>query len=97
MGPIAPGPLFTKRADVLPQDLVKTRNHKIRISTFPIALKCDRHLGSSAAEMPVKFQSDTVITTSNLDLTRLDGKMSYRLVNRGPNWVKLSANYLPEG
>ena len=24
-------PLFTKRTDVLPQDLVKSRNHEIRI------------------------------------------------------------------
>ena len=36
-----------------------------------IALKFDRPLGSSAAEMPVKFQNDTVIRTSNLVASRL--------------------------
>ena len=32
-----------------------------RISTFPIAVKFGRRLGSDAAESPVKFQSDEVI------------------------------------
>ena len=50
------GPLFTKRTDVLPQDLVKSRSRAIRVETFPIAaLKFDRHIGSSAAELPVTF------------------------------------------
>ena len=60
------GPPFTKRTDVLPQDRVTSRGRDIRVYTFPIAVKFDRHLGSSAAEMPIKFQSDTIITTSNL-------------------------------
>ena len=30
------------------------------------ALKFDRHLGSCAADMHLKFQSDTIIITSNL-------------------------------
>ena len=34
-------------------------------------MKFDRHLGSSAAEMPVKFQSDTIITASDLAASRL--------------------------
>ena len=34
--------------------------------TFSITLKLDRHLGSSVAELPAKFQSDTIIITSNL-------------------------------
>ena len=51
----AAGPLFTKMTDALPQDLVKTRNREIRVYTFLIALKFDRHLGSAAAEMPVNF------------------------------------------
>ena len=38
---------------------------------LPIALKFDRHLGSSAAEMPVKLQRDTIIITSNLVASRL--------------------------
>ena len=58
------GPLFTKRTDVLPQDLVKSRTREIRVSTFPISLKFDRHLG--AVEMLVKFHSDTIIIISNL-------------------------------
>ena len=35
-------------------------------SYFCHSSKFDRHLGSSAAEMPVKFRSDAVIITSNL-------------------------------
>ena len=66
-----PGPLFTKRTDVLPQDLMKSRNREIRIQTFPIALKFDKHIGSSAAEMPVKLQSDTTIMSCNLATPRL--------------------------
>ena len=42
-----PGTLFTKRTGVLTQDLVKPRRREIRVQTFPIALKFDRHLGSS--------------------------------------------------
>ena len=37
----------------------------------PIALKFDRHLGSRAAEVPVKFQSDAIIWTTNLVALRL--------------------------
>ena len=42
--------------------------------------------GSAAAEVPVKFQSDTTIATSNLVASRFGGKTSYRLVNRGPGF-----------
>ena len=42
----------------------------------------DTHLGSSAAEMPVKFQSDTISWLR--DFTRFGGKTSYSLVNRCP-------------
>ena len=56
---------FTERTDVLPQDLVKSRNREIHIYTFSIALKFDRHLGSGAAEMPAKFQKDIIIITPN--------------------------------
>ena len=38
---------------------------------FPIALKFGRYLGSAAAELSVKFQSDTTIATSNLAASRL--------------------------
>ena len=63
------------------------QSHEIQAQTFPIALKFDWHLGSSAAEMSVNFQSDTIIITSNpmasRDFMRFGGKTSYRLVNRG--------------
>ena len=52
------GPVFTKRTGVLPHD-------------FLIALKFDKHLDSSAAEMPVEIQSDTIIKTSDLAALRL--------------------------
>ena len=65
------GHLFTKRTDVLPQDLVKPRGREIHVQTFPITLKFDRHLGSSAAEMPVKFQSNTITLTPYLSASRL--------------------------
>ena len=67
----APGHLFTKRTDALPQDLVKSRSREIRVEIFSIALKFDRHLDSSTAEMPVKFQSDTSIIEPNLAASRL--------------------------
>ena len=56
---------------ILPQDLVKSRSHEIRVQIFPIALKFDRYLGSSAAEMPVKYQNDTINITCNLVALRL--------------------------
>ena len=65
-----PEPLFTKRTDVLPQDIVKILSRKIQIQTFQIAVKFDRDLGSSAAEMPVKFQRDTVNIASNIENLR---------------------------
>ena len=58
------GLLFTKRTNVLPQNLVKPRSRKIRVYTSPIAIKCDPLIGSGAAEIPVKFQSDTRFLTS---------------------------------
>ena len=54
-----PGPLFTKWTDVLSQVLAKSQRREIRVQTFPIALKFDKHIGNGAAEIPVKSQSDT--------------------------------------
>ena len=59
------GPLFTKRTDFLPQDLVKSRSREILVYSFPVALKFDKQLGSSAAEMPVKFQGVEVVKSTN--------------------------------
>ena len=68
----SPGRLFTKRTNALPQDLMKPWSREIRIIwTFPIALKFDRHLGGSFADMPVKFRVDMIIITSNLAGSRL--------------------------
>ena len=50
--------LLTKRADVLPQDLVKSRSREIACYNDHIALKFDRHLESAAVEVPEKFQGD---------------------------------------
>ena len=66
-----PGPLFTKRQDVLPPNLVKSRSHEIGCFNGRIALKFVRHLGSSAAEVPAKFQSDWKSLNPNLAASRL--------------------------
>ena len=60
------GPLFTTRTVVLSQDPVKSRSRLSHVETSSIALKFDRHIDSSSAEMPVKFQRDTIIITPNL-------------------------------
>ena len=52
-------------------EVPKPRYSDLDFLTFLTALKFDRHLGSSVAEMPVKFQSDTIIITSNLAGSRL--------------------------
>ena len=52
------GLLFTKRLDVLPQDLVESRSREIGCYDNRIALKFSTHLGSAADELPVKWQSD---------------------------------------
>ena len=44
----------------------------------PIFLKSKRHLGSSAAEISVKLQSDKIITTSNLAASRLHKILAVR-------------------
>ena len=43
---------------------------KFRFRFLKFAVKIDRHLGSSSAEMPVKYQSDTIIITPNLETLR---------------------------
>ena len=62
-----PGLLFTKRTNVLRQDLAKSRGR----DSVSIAMKFDRHLGSSAVEMPVKFLSGTLIIIFNLATSSL--------------------------
>ena len=60
-----PGPLFIKRTDVLPQDLVKSRSREIGFYHDRIALKFDMHLGNT-----VKFQSDWKRLNPNLAVSR---------------------------
>ena len=60
------GPPFTKRTGDLPQYFVKSRSREFGCYNDRIALKFHRHLGSRAAEMPVKFQSDWRSLNSNL-------------------------------
>ena len=80
-----PGALITRPTGVLPQDFVQSRSRGIRVYTFPIALQFDRHLGSSAADMPVNLR--TIRSLYNQiywlwDFTRFCGSMSFCLVNR---------------
>ena len=63
------GPLFTKRLDVLPRDLVKFRSREIGCFNDCVALKIDRHLGS--ADVPDKFQSGWKSLIPNLAASRL--------------------------
>ena len=49
-------PPAAKRKDVLPPTLVKPRSREIGCYYDRIARKFDRHLGSAAAEVPVKFR-----------------------------------------
>ena len=51
--------------------IVKSRSREIHVYTFPIGLKFDRHLVSSAAEMPVKFQRVAMIVSHNLAASTL--------------------------
>ena len=66
-----PGPLLTKRTDSLLQNPLNLEAARLGFILFSIALKFDRHIGNSAAEMPVQFQSDTMIMTSNRATLRL--------------------------
>ena len=95
-------PLFTRQTDILPQDLVKSRRCKIWVYTFPIALKFNRHLSSNAAEMPVNYQSDTIIIRPNLVALRLHEILRYdvlpltrHLVNRSPLDSQKTLSVLP--
>ena len=68
---MSPGPLFTRQTDVLPLDLVKFRGREIGCYNDRFALKFDRQLGSTAAEVPLKFQSDWKSLNPNLAASRL--------------------------
>ena len=50
---------------------MKALTHEIGSLNFLVALKFDRHIGSSAAEVLVKFQSDQAILNTNIVALRL--------------------------
>ena len=52
---------------------MKSRSREIGRLNYRIAMKFDRHISSSAAEVPVKFQSDRTILNT-----------SYPILKRGP-------------
>ena len=80
-----PGLLFARRWDVVPPNLLKSRSRELSCCNDRSVLKFDRHLGSAAAEVLAKFQSDWKNVKSRLrDFTRFCGKTSVRLVNRAP-------------
>ena len=62
-----PGPLFSKRTDVLPQDIVKSRSREIGCYNDRIALKFDSHLGS-AAQSDWKSVNANLASSSLLDI-----------------------------
>ena len=65
------GPRLNIRKDVFPLDLVKYRSHEISTLNCRIALQFDRHIGSTVAEVLVKFQSDGTNLNTNLATSRL--------------------------
>ena len=48
-----------------------SQSHEIGTLNCRIALKFDRNIGSTAAEVPVKFQNDQAILNTNLAASRL--------------------------
>ena len=65
------GPLFTKRADVLPPNLVKPLSREIRCYNDRIIVKSDKHLSTNAVDVSVKIQSDCKSLNPNLAVSRL--------------------------
>ena len=51
--------------------IARSWNREIRSLIYRIALKFDRHLGSTAADVPVKLKSDQTILNTNLVVSRL--------------------------
>ena len=53
------------------RQISKSRSREIGCYDYRTALKFDRHLGSAAAEGPVKFQSDWKSLNPNLAISSL--------------------------
>ena len=80
--PITPGPLFIKRTEVVPPNLVNSQRREIGCYNNRITLKIYRHIGISAADVPDKFQSErkSVTRVPQLrDFTRSWGRTSCRV------------------
>ena len=82
----SPGPLFTKRQDVLPLSLVKFRSREIGYHNDLIALKF-RCLGArQISERLENSKPESHFAPSNR--ARSCGKTSVRLVNSGPDEMR---------
>ena len=79
---------------------MKSRSHEIGNLNYHIALKFDRHISSTATEVPVKFQSDCAILNTILwlrDFTRSSNKTCYQILKEGPGVMPaLSCDPVPE-
>ena len=71
---VAPGPLFTQQKGVLLQDLKISWSREIGCLNDRISLQFDRHLGSAAAEVPVKRQGDYKNWNANTVASRLHAR-----------------------
>ena len=88
------GPRLNIRKDVFSYDLVKSWSHEIGTLNCRIALKFDRHIGSTAAGVAVQFQSDRAILNTNLAVSRLYEilqKDVFSDIETGP-WVELDTH-----
>ena len=65
------GPLYTLWTGVLPQDLVKPRSREIGCYSKCITLKCERHLGSAVAELPIKYQRVSKSFNASVEASKL--------------------------
>ena len=68
---VNPEPLFTERYNVLPPNLTKSQSCYIGCCHDRIVPTVDRQPGSTAAEVPVKFQSDWKSLNQRLWASRL--------------------------
>ena len=85
----APGPLFIKRRDVLPQDLLKSRSRKIGCYNGRLAApKFNRHFHQrccrGAFQISERLERCKAEFPAASKPHEISGKTSVRLVNRGP-------------
>ena len=78
-----------KRSDVLPPNLVKPWSHEIGFYNDRIDLKFDRHLGSAAAEVPVKFEIDWKSLNSNLATSKISRDLAIRRLTA--QWIEVTS------